>query len=72
MEGLEGTHPTDLWEEILLEEASAAVDADEDSKVRDYGKIAIFYTCAYIEILMRIVDLWGFHTSETSTKISNF
>ena len=37
MEGLEGTH-TDLWEEILLEEASAAVDADEDSEVRDYGK----------------------------------
>ena len=41
MEGLEGTHTTDLWEEILLEEASAAVDADEDSEVRDYGILAI-------------------------------
>ena len=59
MEGLEGTHTTDLWEEILLEEASAAVDADEDSEVRDYG-IAIFYTI----IFTRKVVLWYIFTSE--------
>ena len=60
MEGLEGTHTTDLWEEILLEEASAAVDADEDSEVRDYGILAIFYTKSFT----RKVVLWYFFTSE--------
>ena len=38
MEGLEGTHTVDLLEEIILEEALAAVDAGEDTEIRDYGK----------------------------------
>ena len=41
MEGLEGTHTVDLLEEIILEEALAAVDAGEDTEIRDYGKIKI-------------------------------
>ena len=38
MEGLGGTHTVDLLEEIILEEALAAVDAGEDTEIRDYGK----------------------------------
>ena len=50
MEGLEGTHTVDLLEEIILEEALAAVDAGEDTEIRDYGKnkgfqIKIFLVC---------------------------
>ena len=39
MEGLEGTHTVDLLEEIILEEALAAVDAGEDTEIRDYGNM---------------------------------